>query len=131
MLKSGTRGLYAEGFWKELTDKRMTRQTTLEAIRELEAAVSKDAVDDLVVLYYSGHGRYAQGRDYYLVPIDRNPGGSPDEGDIPWSDIRRLAALPCRIVFIIDSSDSRTVPESRRVNPAPLASEVKRTGGSS
>jgi len=108
-------------------DRHVTRSEFLFAIDELREKERELGQDDLLIVFVAGHGWRWSPKDYYFVPTDPAVGqfklvdfqGSapPDlkELCIPWSDFERLAELPCRKLFLLDTCYSGNVTQSELI----------------
>jgi hypothetical protein len=87
---------------KVLLDDKATRPAVLEGIRTIRQAAQPN---DLVVVYYSGHG-VQEKDDFYLLPVDADVtqlAGTALSG----RELReQLAEIPCQVLLILDTCHS-------------------------
>ena len=84
-LLSGATGLYNEIHVKELTDVDATR----ENINVLEAYLKQTKVEDVVIMFFAGHGILDQNLEYYFGTYDIGPKTITSRG-LPYTEIENL-----------------------------------------
>jgi WD40 repeat protein len=89
-----------------LRDSDATRSRILGALRSLKDRAKEN---DIVVIFFSGHGRQ-DGAQFYLLPQDIDP-AAPDDQAISGTDLKaRLIEVPAkRIVLFLDACHSGSV----------------------
>ena len=84
----------------------------------IERAASDVAPDDVVLIYFCGHGlRDRRNANWYFVPADANFARlMNDQYDecLSLEDLREIVKLPCRKIAVVDSCHSGAVQTSLR-----------------
>ena len=97
---------YSVGTVTLLRDQEISRRRVDEVIIATRQELQHADAQDLLVAFVAGHG-IAAGGEYFFVPPDPRIKdldlGLVQTLGIPWSDLRRLAAVPCRKVFLLDT----------------------------
>lgn len=112
-LRSRSQKFYEPGQLVSLHNEKANRENLLKAVEQLKEELRETRPDDLLVLFLAGHGIAVDG-EYYFVPIDAKRENLKQVG-IAWSDIRQLAAIPCRKLVLMDTCHSGSVLPLREV----------------
>ncbi|MEQ8788710.1 MAG: protein kinase [Pirellulaceae bacterium] len=123
-IEAGAAGLYSRGEHVDFVDATATREALLQGIGQVRASLSQASADDLLIVTLScSAAKLEQTGEYMLLPHDVEAmAGNQDEDQdaalagqaIPWSSIRKLAEVPCRVVFVIDTCHAGAAVEFER-----------------
>lgn len=105
MLKTKGGDIYELSSVKLMTNKEITRRSVDRAVTELRERLKGASPEDVLLVFIAGHG-IADRDDYYFVPpVEdvRDLAGAAAEVGISWQTLRRLAAIGCRKVFMLDT----------------------------
>ena len=110
-IRERTAGVFNKVETKLITDKKATRKEIVESLRWLE---SKMTARDVGILFFGGHGsRDPLGR-FLLVPVDLDE-KEVDDNCIQGELVKRsLAAMPGRLIAMLDACHSGAINEKRR-----------------
>jgi uncharacterized caspase-like protein len=99
----------------------------------IEGLAGKSTPDDIVVLFFSGHGYSGEGSAFYLLPSDSQPGQENWSHPSPEALRRCISAEElsrwfrrvdaAEMVLIIDACHSAASIESEGFKPGPLGSK--------
>lgn len=106
-LKERSGKLYEPGLTVRLEDQQISKKSVAGAIDRLLRELSDARPDDLLVVFLAGHG-LAIDNQYYFITFDAKE-ESVKEICIRWDELRRLSALPCRKLFLLDTCHSGNV----------------------
>ncbi|MBW3597043.1 MAG: caspase family protein [Planctomycetes bacterium] len=118
-LQKYTVGLYEKGnVYPPLLNRRITVDGVRRQIDQILADLEKTArPDDLLVMYVGGHG-VAIGDEFYFVPPDDRFRNLEDaqiaKFGVPWTELRRLADVPCRKVVFLNACHSGNVVDAEK-----------------
>lgn len=108
-LEKGAGRYYELGTVVTLTNQQINRRSVDATITDLRGRLGDVRPQDVLITFIAGHG-IAQGDEYYFLPPD------PELTDVraslierlgvPWRIFRRLAAVPCRKLFLLDTCHS-------------------------
>jgi len=105
VLRKHSGELYELTTVKVLTNSQITRTSVDAAVTEFRSRISADHAEDLLLVFIAGHG-IANDDEYYFVPPAEgisDLAGAATEVGISWQTLRRLADLPCRKLFLLDT----------------------------
>jgi len=108
-LRKGAGRYYQLGAVVTLTDHQINRRSVDATITDLRVQLGDVRPQDLLITFIAGHG-IAQGREYYFLPPDPEltdvKASLIERVGVPWQMLRRLAAVPCRKLFLLDTCHS-------------------------
>ena len=103
--KSGK--IFEVGMVKTLSDKQISPRSVDQTITEVRETLSQVAPEDLLVVFVAGHG-LAKKEEYFFIPPSKKletglADFDLDTDGVSWRLLRRLAAVRCRKVFLLDT----------------------------
>ncbi len=111
-LQAGAEGLYEIGTVIALYDDQLSQQSAADAVKRLRRELAAAHGADLLVVFLAGHG-VAFGEEYYFVPPDKSLQAFDERQvraiGISWELLLRLASVPCRKLFLIDTCHAGNV----------------------
>ena len=111
-LRSNSSELYKVETVKLLKNSEITPQKVDQTISFLRRRLAGSGKEDLLLVFVAGHG-LAFEEEYYFVPprsgLESLRGAKIKEIGISWRLMRRLASIPCRKVFLLDTCYSGNV----------------------
>jgi uncharacterized caspase-like protein len=123
VLRDKSSALFRRVETKLLTDAGATRQQIMQGLTWLRREMTQQ---DVAVLFFSGHGMNDSDGSYYLLPqnVDRENllGTGIADGDLK----KALAALPGRVIAILDTCHAGALGGDRRKGPANLSEDLIR-----
>lgn len=97
------------------TDHAITKESVNRLPQDLESQTGPLSARDVLVIYLAGHGvalSSVNGSDYYYIPPNKQiTTFDPDlirDKAIAWESLQKLAELPCRKVFLVDTCQQST-----------------------
>jgi len=103
--KSGE--LFEVGMVKTLADEAISPRSVDQTITEVRETLSQVAPDDLLIVFVAGHGLAKKEEYFFIPPSDKLKDGlgdfDLDTDGVSWRLLRRLAAVRCRKVFLLDT----------------------------
>jgi uncharacterized caspase-like protein len=96
----------------------------VEEIGEFQKQLEDVPPDDILVVFVCGHG-VAYGKDYFFLPPDpdlthKSPEAFVRQIGIAWEDLRSLADVSCRKLFLLDTCYSGNVTLAEKAAMRPL-----------
>jgi WD40 repeat protein len=119
---------YKPGQVRILTDDEADQPLDRERVREAIAAFQEQLADvppdDILIVFVCGHG-VAYGKDYFFLPPHRDLTRGSSEAfvrriGIAWDDLRSLADVNCRKLFLLDTCFSGNVTLAEKAAMRPL-----------
>lgn len=108
--KSGE--FYEPGTIRLLRDSEITRDNVQSVVAEFETNLKNANSEDLLIVFLAGHG-IAFGKEYYFVPPDKSitefNRKTIESVGISWKQLRGLASLGCRKIFMLDTCFSGNI----------------------
>lgn len=107
-----------------LTDAQVSR----EALKKVKEKLLKTKPDDLVIVFYAGHGMTAGNDDYYLSPFTMNF-EKPEQQGISFDEMEDLmdGIAARQKVLLVDACNSGE-QDADLSSPSPIAAEMPITG---
>lgn len=102
-------------------DTLFNEQVTRKALDGVKARLGKSTVDDMVLIYLTGHGLLNSSLDFYFATHDMDF-GNPGKNGIPFEDIEGLLdGIPARKrLILIDACQSGVVDKEAAVQPVSM-----------
>ena len=108
---------------KILLDKDATKAGILEGLDWLK---TKMTADDTAVVFYAGHGhRDRKSGQFYMLPVDVDPGDLANTGVSGTAIKDKLKAVPGRVLVLLDACHSGSIGQSP-ADPGSLTDDVQR-----
>lgn len=108
-IRKRTGNFYELGTVIPLQDEQITRENLANTFVRLKTALENAKGNDLLVVFLAGHGVAIDG-EYYFVPTACSADFDEiKEKGIAWAQLRSLASLPCRKLFLLDTCHSGSV----------------------
>jgi WD40 repeat protein len=105
-------------------DRPLERARVLEEIAQFQKQLEGVPPDDILVVFVCGHG-VAYGKDYFFLPphpdlTHNSPEAFVRRIGIAWEDLRLLADVNCRKLFLLDTCFSGNVTLAEKAALRPL-----------
>ena len=108
---------------KLLTDREATRAGILKGLEWLRREMTQR---DVAVFFFAGHGQKDNNGRFYLLPVDGDPDNLLASG-VADDDLKRaLAALPGRVIALLDACHAGAVGGDKRRALSPLTDDLVR-----
>jgi len=122
-LEKQNRNLYRRVHARTLTDRAVSRGSLLEQLNYLTSGAEQQ---DVVVLFLSGYAAVDDQGEYYFLPHDADP-ARMSETALSWRELSSaLAALPSKVVLLLDSSHGGAVTNRQEVWPIDVSQLLRK-----